>query len=66
MNRIQDLLDQEAALSNSGLKNDHLFKKIIIEEIKSLRGSLAPSCFGEDDCSTAILSVCPWRIDCGE
>lgn len=60
---IQELLDKEARLSNSGYKDSHL-RKVILEEIKQLRGSEAPVCWGEDDCSTMMLVRCPWRIDC--
>jgi len=35
------------------------------EKIKNLRGSNPPPCWGEDDCSTLMLSRCPWSIDCG-
>ena len=52
-------------MSNEGFDNSHPFRKIIHEEIKVLRGKDAPVCWGEDDCSTAMLSTCPWRIDCG-
>lgn len=62
---IQELLDKEAQMSNEGMTKDHPFRKIIHEEIKVLRGNVAPACHGEDDCSTAMLSMCPWRIDCG-
>lgn len=63
MNVIQDLLDKEAELSNRGQNND--LRWIIHTEIKQLRGTEAPSCWGEDDCSTNMLMRCPWRIDCG-
>lgn len=62
---IQQLLDREARMSNEGLDKNHPFRKIIHEEIKSLRGNQAPICHGEDDCSTNMLMRCPWRIDCG-
>jgi hypothetical protein len=65
MSRVQELLDQEAKMSNEGMDRNHPFRKIIHEEIKVLRGTEAPVCYGEDDCSTSILSRCPWRIDCG-
>lgn len=61
---IQQLLDQEANMANTG-QRDSDFRKIILEEIKGLRGTDAPSCFGEDDCSTNMLCRCPWRNDCG-
>jgi len=63
MSHIQDLLDKEAQLSNSGQNNE--FRWMIHAEIKQLRGSDAPACWGEDDCSTNVLMRCPWRIDCG-
>jgi hypothetical protein len=63
MSKIQELLDKEATMANEGQDND--FRKIILLEIKHLRGSDAPACWGEDDCSTNMLMRCPWRIDCG-
>ena len=64
MTRVQDLLDQEARLSNQGMSNTHPLRVIVHEEIKQLRGKDAPVCWGEDDCSTNMLMRCPWRIDC--
>ena len=64
MATIQELLDKEAKLANEGHK-DHEFRKIILEEIKARRGPIAPSCFGEDDCSTNMLMRCAWRNECG-
>ena len=64
MTTLQELLDQEARLSNEG-HGDSDFRKIIHEEIKVRRGSEAPICWGQDDCSTNMLMRCPWRIDCG-
>lgn len=64
MSTIQELLDQEARMSNEG-HGDSDFRKIVHEEIKARRGAVAPTCWGEDDCSTNILMRCPWRIDCG-
>jgi len=65
MTRIQELLNEEAKMSNKGMTKEHPFRKIILEEIRQLRGTEAPACFGEDDCSTTILSMCPFRMDCG-
>lgn len=65
MSTIQELLNQEAKLSNQGMGKDHSFRKIVLEEIRQRRGTEAPVCFGEDDCSTNMLSQCPWRMDCG-
>jgi hypothetical protein len=62
---MQDLLNQEAKMSNEGMTAEHPFRKIILEEIRSRRGAVAPVCWGQDDCSTAMLVRCPWRIDCG-
>ena len=33
-------------------------------EIEKLRGTEPPYCWGEDDCSTMMLSQCAWRNDC--
>jgi hypothetical protein len=63
MATIQELLDQEAKLSNEGHGKSE-FRMIIHEEIKARRGTDAPHCWGEDDCSTNMLMRCPWRIDC--
>ena len=64
MATIQELLDQEARVSNEGHGKSE-FRMIILEEIKARRGTEAPICWGEDDCSTMTLVRCPWRIDCG-
>ena len=60
---LQDFLDQEARLANSGYANSYQ-RKVAHEEIKKLRGDEPPPCWGEDDCSTTMLMHCPWRIDC--
>lgn len=64
MSRIQVLLGQEARLSNAGEKDDPAYAAAH-QELKQLRGTIPPHCWGEDDCSTMILMRCPWRIDCG-
>jgi hypothetical protein len=64
MATIQQLLNQEAGLANNGHEHSPL-RVIIWEEIRQRRGPYAPECFGHDDCSTLILSQCPWRMDCG-
>ncbi len=56
MTEIQDLLNIEAELSNS--------RFAVVKQIKVLRGEEPPVCWGMDDCSTTIMSQCPWRIDC--
>jgi hypothetical protein len=62
---LQNLLDEEATLSNEG-KGDSLERKQILMIIRLTRDEAnRPPCFGEDDCSTEILSRCPWRMDCG-
>lgn len=64
MTLIQDLLNQEALLANSG--QDRSPQRYEIHTaIRLARGSQEPVCFGADDCSTQILSCCPWRMDCG-
>ena len=70
---IQVLLDAEAGISNT-ISNHKVPANAVIElkviratlhrQIECLRGP-APRCYGEDDCSTACLSTCPWRMTCG-
>lgn len=60
---LQDLLNQEARLSNAG-QGDSEERQKILTVIRLKRG-VPPVCFGEDDCSTNALSQCPWRMDCG-
>lgn len=62
--KIQELLDKEAALSNAGQHNC-CERYTILDEIRALRGTPPPACWGHDDCTSLILSRCPWRIDCG-
>lgn len=57
MRTLQELLNEEARASN--------LKDLIHEEIKNRRGNTPPPCWKQDDCSTAMLITCPWRIDCG-
>jgi hypothetical protein len=56
MTPIQALLDKEASLANR--------RDLVHKQIKVLRGEQPPVCWGMDDCSTQMLSQCPWRIDC--
>jgi len=65
MSELQDLLNQEAELSNSGQANSQELAKL--HTIIRLKRSDQPEphCFGDDDCSTLALSQCPWRMDCG-
>ncbi len=70
---IQVLLDAEAGISNT-ISNHRILAKAVTE-LKIVRATLhrqieclrdpAPPCYGEDDCSTNILSMCPWRMTCG-
>jgi hypothetical protein len=62
---IQDLLDKEAWLSNNGQGDSE--ERMKIHTLIRLRRdeNVRPDCFGDDDCSTRILSMCPWRMDCG-
>ena len=64
MSDIQELLDREAALGNEGKGNSEECMKIHTL-IRLKRIAPPPVCFGDDDCSTMMLSRCPWRIDCG-
>lgn len=68
---IQTLLDAQAQLKNSLYMDEEDRKKqiidteaMIVRQIEVLRGP-APECYGEDDCGTLILSMCPWRMTCG-
>jgi hypothetical protein len=56
MTQVQELLDKEASLANR--------RDLVHKQIKVLRGIHPPVCWGNDDCSTNIMSQCPWRIDC--
>jgi hypothetical protein len=56
MSILQDLLNKEASLGN---RRYHVH-----QQIKAERGQEIPQCWGMDDCSTQIMSTCPWRIDC--
>lgn len=67
---IQALLDIHCEASNIVYRKTdaELGKKIldlVIPMIEAKRGP-APICYGEDDCSTLILSMCPWRMTCGK
>jgi hypothetical protein len=64
MTHLQNLLDQEARLSNEG-KRDSEERQQILTAIRLIRDPISPSCFGHDDCSTMVLSRCPWRNECG-
>jgi hypothetical protein len=64
MSEIQDLLNQEAILSNAGRGNSPE-RQQLLTVISLKREGPAPYCFGDDDCSTLALSTCPWRMDCG-
>jgi hypothetical protein len=65
MTHLQSLLNREATLSNDG-KGDCEERQQILTAIRLIRDdSQIPVCFGEDDCSTRMLSICPWRFDCG-
>ena len=57
LSRIQKLLNKEATLANR--------RRVVQIEIKKLRGTEPPFCWGNDDCSTMMLSQCAWRNDCG-
>ena len=60
---LQDWLNREAVLSNKG-KGDSEERQKILTYIR-LQRTNRPECFGQDDCSTLMLSRCPWRMDCG-
>jgi hypothetical protein len=60
---MQDLLNQEATLCNTGHGKSE--ERQQVHTLIRLKRTNQPPCFGEDDCSTLMLSACPWRIDCG-
>jgi hypothetical protein len=62
---MQDLLNQEAILCNTGQGKSE--ERMGVHTLIRLKRDeqYRPPCFGEDDCSTLMLSTCPWRIDCG-
>ena len=65
MSEMQELLNKETTLSNAGL-GDGSERQQILTLIRLTRDDKQrPPCFGEDDCSTLMLSTCPWRMDCG-
>ena len=62
---LQELLDKEATLANTG-KAESKERMEIHTLIRIARDErYRPPCFGQDDCSTEMLMRCPWRIDCG-
>jgi hypothetical protein len=64
LSELQILLNEEARLSYIGDgKGEERMKLHTLIRLKRLQP--APSCFGHDDCSSLILSACPWRMDCG-
>jgi hypothetical protein len=65
MSTMQDMLNKEARLSNAG-NGDSQERQELLTMIRLKRDEqYRPSCFGHDDCSTQMLSTCPWRMDCG-
>jgi hypothetical protein len=64
-NLMQDLLNKEAKLSNSGRGNSDERQQLLTMIRLKRNDKHRPDCFGEDDCSTTMLSQCPWRMDCG-
>jgi hypothetical protein len=69
MTDIQTLLNQEALLANTGMSDSEQRKQIHtmirLKRVAADGSSETPWCFGQDDCTTLVLSQCPWRIDCG-
>ncbi len=65
MSTIQEMLNKEATLSNKG-QGDSQERQELLTMIRLKRDEqYRPVCFGLDDCSTQMLSTCPWRMDCG-
>jgi hypothetical protein len=65
MTTLQQLLDQEAELSNAGQGGGEQRKQILTAIILMRDESHRPVCYGQDDCSTRVLSQCAWRMSCG-
>lgn len=65
MSELQELLNCEATLSNAGKASGEERQQILTLIRLKRNDKWRPECFGEDDCSTLMLSTCPWRIDCG-
>lgn len=66
---IQVLLDHQADVGNMFYGTDRYAEikdklDVLNDIIKDMRGSQPRVCWGTDDCSTSMLSTCPWRIDC--
>lgn len=59
---LQQLLDLNATLSNQG---EEVKAATVYRLVQLKRDPNPPPCFGEDDCSTSVLSRCPWRNECG-
>lgn len=72
MTELQTLLDIEAYSSNISFKTNGETKEyaikihqLVCSLIEDKRKPNPPVCYGQDDCSTNILSKCPWRMTCG-
>ena len=64
MKTLQDMLDREAVLSNTGHADSEERQKILTL-IRLKRAAPPPVCFGQDDCTIGTLTRCAWRMDCG-
>ena len=65
---LQMLLDAGAILGNSlhATDPDILTLQKRIQHCIELNRGKKPHCYGDDDCSSMILSTCPWRMSCGD
>lgn len=59
---LQDLLNMEVEQSNSGNRDNANHIRYVIRQLRPVD---PPVCFGDDDCSTSLLSRCPYSFDCG-
>lgn len=58
INLLQVLLDRrEECPPNDRAALDH--------RIRALRGTEPPRCYHQDDCTSLMLTMCAWRMDCG-
>ena len=70
---IQVLLDAEAQIANTmsslpapAAESLTKTRSMLHKQIEMIRDPNPPVCYGQDDCSTSILSRCPWRLTCGD
>lgn len=63
---IQQWLDESACMANDGMQAHPRYRELLALIALHRDEALRPPCFGDDDCSTEMLSRCAWRNECGE